>query len=448
MVYDPQFQHRIYDMLQESQYWPDQQMRGFQEQQLSQLLVFSRDNVPFYRDRLTKVLTADGQVNWDQWHDIPLLTRNDLHNHRENMLPTNIPAGHGYIADHTGSGTLGQRITTRHNSLMPLVSDAALFRNFEWFKFDYGKTFCSFLWDDMKAGSWPDGLEGGTWGPHWNRRTNKGKLVHINLYASPEQLAEFLNRRRVDYFTGRPKAMQSVALATERMGLKTKLSAIPTFGTATTEDEREDCRRVFGAEMISVYASKELYNVAHQCPVSQNLHVNSELMLIEVLDDEGNPCPAGVRGRAVFTSFFNTSQPLIRYDIGDQIVMGEACSCGRTLPVIERVAGRTNHLFRFPNNRNIALFILADFMKVLAAKSWQIAQIEQLHLEVRYIPDGSSNVPNFNKFTDILRDHTERDVRVTYKVIDTLPLTPSGKFIEYVCELPPKQNMGLVNNEL
>ncbi len=445
MSYDPEFQQRIFEMLQESQYWLPAQMRSFQDQQLSQLLAFSRDSVPFYRDRLANALTAQGRVNWDRWHDIPILTRDDLYNHREAMLPTTIPAGHGHIADHTGSGTLGRPITTRHNSLMPLVSGAALFRNFEWFNFDYGKTFCSFLWDDMKSGSWPQGLEGGTWGPRWNPETSKGKLLHINLYASPEQLAEFLNRNEVDYFTGRPKAMQSVALATERMGLKTKLSAIPTFGTATTENEREDCRRVFGAEMISVYASKELYNVAHQCPSSQNLHVNSELMLIEVLDDEGNPCPAGVRGRAVLTSFFNTSQPLIRYDIGDQIIMGEACSCGRTLPVIEQVAGRTNHLFRFPNNRKIALFILADFMKVLAAKNWQIAQIEPMHLEVRYIPDGSSTPPIFTKFTEVLRAHTEPNITVSYKAIETLPLTPSGKFIEYVCELPPEPNRDSIN---
>ena len=51
MPYDPQFQHRIFEMLQDSQYWPKKQMRSFQEQQLAQLLKFSRDNVPFYKDR-------------------------------------------------------------------------------------------------------------------------------------------------------------------------------------------------------------------------------------------------------------------------------------------------------------------------------------------------------------------------------------------------------------
>ena len=446
MGYDPSFQHRIFEMLQASQYWTNGQLAAFQDQQLSQLLSFANNNVPFYKNRLEHALTPHGTVNWRRWRDIPILTRDDLHDRRETMLPVNIPQGHGTIADHTGSGTLGRRITTRHNSLMPLVSDAALFRNFEWFNFDYAKTFCSFLWDDMESGKWPEGLEGGTWGPSWEPQTQNGKLIHINLYASPEQLAEFLHRNSVSYFTGRPKAMQSVALATERLGLNTKLSAIPTFGTAVTEDEREDCKRVFDADLISVYASKELYNIAHQCPSSQNLHVNAELMFVEVLDDDGNPCVAGQIGRGVFTSFYNTSQPLIRYDIGDQIILGDRCKCGRTLPVIERVAGRTNHLFRFPNNRKIALFILADFMKVLSAKNWQIAQLEPLLLEVRYIPDGSGNKPNFVKFTEVLKAHTQSDISVRYKEIQTLPLTPSGKFIEYVCELLPSAAQAVQNS--
>jgi phenylacetate-CoA ligase len=240
------------------------------------------------------------------------------------------------------------------------------------------------------------------------------------------------------YLSGRPKSVQAVALAAERQKLQIKLGALSTFSTAPNEEEREDCRRVFGADIISLYASKEVYNIAHQCPSGTHYHVNSEMILLEVVDDEGNPCPPGVRGRSIVTSFFNTSQPIIRYDLGDQIVMGGRCSCGRTLPVIKRIEGRTTHLFRFPDGRKIAPSVPPHFRTLIAAISWQMAQVAPLEIEVRYIPDDSGKAPDFEAFTREVRLRTDPAARIVFKKLKELPFTPSGKFIEYVCELPPQ----------
>jgi phenylacetate-CoA ligase len=234
--------------------------------------------------------------------------------------------------------------------------------------------------------------------------------------------------------------VQSVALAAERLGLDIRLKAASVFSTAASALDREDCRRVFGAEMISLYASKEVYNIAHQCTHGEQLHVNSELVLLEVLDDQDQPVPPGVRGRAVITSFYNTSQPFIRYDLGDQIVMGDRpCACGRTLPVITRIEGRTTHLFRFPDGRKIAPSIPPHFRSLLGAVTWQMAQVEPLTIEVRYLLDGAAKKPDFEAFAHEVRQRTDPAVAVRYKAIRELPLTPSGKFIEYVCELPPER---------
>ena len=438
MSYDPAFQKRIYDMLMESQYWNADAMHAFQSQQLSQLLKFARDTVPFYKERLANALTADGRVNWDRWHEIPILTRDDLLNNREAMLAPTQPPGHGDLGDHLGSGTTGKPVTSRHNSLTPLVSQTALFRAFGWHGINYGKVVCDYNGYDPEVANWPEGKDLGAWGPEWMPESAKGNILQLNHFATPEQSAEFVARKSVDYIAGWPNWIQSVALATEKLGLKTRLAALLTLGTATADDEREDCRRVFGAEMISLYASKEVYNIAHQCPSGEHFHVNSELLLLEVLDDEGKLCAPGVRGRAVVTHFHNTSQPFIRYDVGDQIIMGGKCDCGRTLPVIEKIVGRISHMFRFPDNRTVAFFLPARLMPIIAARSWQIAQVAPLRIEVRYIPDGSGNKPDFDSFTSLLRARADPRVEVSYKRIEKIPLTPSGKYIAFVCELPPE----------
>ncbi len=433
------FQKRIFDFLTESQFWPTSSMQLHQQGQLRQLLRFARDNVPFYTNRLNAVFNKSGEIDFHRWREIPVLHRADLLHHRESMLATVIPPGHGEVSDTEGSGTTGMPVTTRHNYLTHLASQAAVFRAYDWHKVDYGGVFVQWMGNDADVAAWPDGMAKGPWGPSWHPNAINGMFWQINRATSPEDVAEFLSRKQADYFSGRPKSLQSVALAAERLKLPVQLRALSGFSTAAREQERADCRRVFGAEMIMLYASKEVYNIAHQCPQNDHFHVNTELLMLEVLDDNDNPVPAGTRGRAVITSFYNTAQPFIRYNLGDQIVMDDRpCRCGCTLPVIARIEGRTTHLFRFPDGRKTAPSIPPHFRALIGAVTWQMAQVAPLTIEVRYLKDGSKMKPDFDGFTREVRLRTDPNVHVTYVTVAELPLTPSGKFIEYVCELPPE----------
>jgi phenylacetate-CoA ligase len=431
------FQQRIHDFLSESQYWPLSDIARHQQNQLEQLLRFAKAHVPFYKTRLDPVFSANGAFDFSQWKCLPILTRKDLLIHREAMLADELPPGHGPTADTEGSGTTGAPVTTRHNALVHHGSQAALYRAYDWHTVDYGGVFVQWMGNDEAVAAWPDGLAKGPWGPPWNANAAKGQFWQINRKATPEQVAEFASRKRADYLSGRPKSLHSVALAAERSGFSLPLSHVSTFSTATTAEERDDFKRIFGADTISLYASKEVYNIAHQCPTENHFHVNHELLLLEVVDEDGNDVPPGTRGRTVVTSFYNTAQPFIRYDLGDQIILSDKpCGCGRTLPVIASIEGRTTHLFRFPDGRKIAPSIPPEFRSMIGAVTWQLAQVGPLALELRYLPDGSSHKPDFEGFTHIIRQRTDPQVSVTYKSVSVLPLTPSGKFIEYVCELP------------
>jgi phenylacetate-CoA ligase len=432
-----EFRKQIYDFLTESQFWSLRQLHDYQRSQLSQLVSFAYEKVPFYRDRLSPVMKDDGTINWTKWHEVPILKRQDLIDHREAMLAPDLPAGHGQYADHEGSGTTGKPVTTRHNKLTETASMAAMYRAFDWHAVDYGKTVVEWMGNDEKIGAWPEGFLRGTWGPAWEEASAAGQFRQINRATSEENVAEFLLRKEARYLTGRPRSAQAVALAAERLGFSLKLENIFTFSTGPTQEERDDCLRVFGAPMMSLYASKEVYNIAHQCSSSLNHHINSEIVLVEVIDDAGNPCPPGVRGHCIVTPFFNTAQPLIRYELGDQVTLGPPCSCGRGLPVIQSIDGRTTHLFRLPGGRKIAPSIPPHFRSLISAISWQMAQVGPLRFELRYLSDGRGGVQDFEAFTTEVRKRTDPKAEVIYKCVEVLPLTPSGKFIEYVCELPP-----------
>src|SRR3569623_2068660 len=85
---------QFYDMLQESQYWSPEAMLDYQRRQLGLLLGHAKANVPFYRDQLNPVLRADGEVDWDALHRIPIITRRDIADHGSEMIATVLPKGH------------------------------------------------------------------------------------------------------------------------------------------------------------------------------------------------------------------------------------------------------------------------------------------------------------------------------------------------------------------
>ena len=436
MTYDPAFQLRIYEMLMASQYWPPAELHAYQNQQMFQLLRFAHSKVPFYRAPLARVLNDDGSINQDRWADVPILTRDHLVNNREDMLAPELPPGHGYVDDHLGSGSTGKPVVSRHNALMPVVSNTALFRAFAWHGFDYSQNFCAIEGNDPRAGSWPEGSRGDPWAPHWETAAG-GHFYNVNRNVSNENIVEFLIRKNIKYLSGRPSKLHAVALAAEREGRHTPLQAMVALGETISDTTREDCRRAMGVEIMGLYASKEVYNIAHQCNLCGGYHVNAEMLLFEVLKDNGEPAKPGELGRAIITSFFNTAQPFIRYDQGDLIVLGDPKKCARRLPVIETILGRTNHLFRFPGGRKVGTTLPAKHMGILAARSWQLAQVEDLAIEVRYIPDGSGRAPDFDFIRDLVIARTDPRVAVKFKEISELPLTSSGKFIEVICELPP-----------
>ena len=95
----------------------------------------------------------------------------------------------------------------------------------------------------------------------------------------------------------------------------------------------------------NLYSTTEAGYIASPCPSGTGLHVHSENVIAEVLDERDRPCAPGQTGRLVFTTLHNFLAPFIRYDILDEVTLAsEPCPCGRGLPLWTRVEGR-----RHPN---------------------------------------------------------------------------------------------------
>jgi phenylacetate-CoA ligase len=427
----------IFNMLMESQYWPPEQMLAFQRHQLSQLLHHARANVPFYKNRLEPVFTKNGDIDWDRWHEIPILKRHHLIDQRESMLATKLPKGHGAVWEEFSSGSSGTPITTRHNILEGWVSAAVLYRAQTWHGMDWSATSVTWFGNDDQKAAWPDGAEKPSWAPEWLEPAQRGKAYAINRATPEEKVIEFTLRKNAKYLSSRPKNVQSLALAAERLKISLKLDLVTTFSTGVTDDEREDIRRAFGANPMSLYSSGEGCKIAISCSAGTHFHINSELDYLEILDDDGRPCEIGQPGRVVITPVYNTAQPLIRYEQGDIAIRGAACSCGRQLAVLQEISGRTTHLFRFPDGHKMAPSLPDQrFNAGFGSKTWQLVQTAALEVELRYVRTDPNLTLDKNFAVEMIRQRVHPSLEVKFVELAETPLTEAGKFIQYKSELP------------
>lgn len=133
-------------------------------------------------------------------------------------------------------------------------------------------------------------------------------------------------------------------------------------------------RRILGVDISDNYGSTEAF-LAWQCSHG-SYHVNSEHILLEVVDENGQEVAAGQTGRVLVTTLHNRRMPLIRYEIGDYAVKKEdPCGCGRRLPCLSKIAGKAVDLFRVENEKFVSPWELVVRLKFHGKlKQFQIVQ--------------------------------------------------------------------------
>lgn len=113
-----------------------------------------------------------------------------------------------------------------------------------------------------------------------------------------------------------------------------------TGGETLRPAVRTHIEQGLGAVVRNSYGASEFLTMGWEC-AQGHLHLNADWVILEPVDEHHRPVPAGQPSCSVLlTNLANFVQPLIRYDLGDQVTLQpEPCSCGSPLPVLQ-VQGR------------------------------------------------------------------------------------------------------------
>jgi phenylacetate-CoA ligase len=423
------FKRRYYEMLMKSQWWSPSQLAEYQRRQLTKLLTHARTTVPFYRERLDAVFRTDGSVDFSRWGEIPIVTRADLLEHREQML-SSAPLDLGKIGTIQSSGSTGDPIKMSVDPLSGWVTQANTWRAHTWHGVDWSKRFLN----RVSPRSIADGSSLGSWGPSWLPGSGDGMAHYVSRALPLERLVDLMLEIRPDYLGTTARVTEGIANVVVRRGESLQLDTIFTYGEAATEQDRIVVRATFGARILELYSSKEAGAIGFPCPEGAGFHINAESMFPEIVGKDGLPAEGGEAGRVILTPFTNSALPLIRYDQGDIAVAGAPCPCGRCLPVIDRIAGRTADVFTHPDGRTSQTLIKDKYQDLIGAAKWQVVQTGPTDFLIRYVEKTRKPEASFQEFVAVFRSLYFDDAQLRFERVDDIPFQPSGKYITFINE--------------
>lgn len=174
-------------------------------------------------------------------------------------------------------------------------------------------------------------------------------------------LVDELNAFAPDVIATYPTAATLLAQEASRGALRSTLEAVWTGGETLSLAVRQRVSQAFTCPVRNSYGASEFMSIAWECRCG-NLHVNADWVILEPVDESGQPTPPGQPSHStLLTNLANLVQPLIRYDLGDKLIWHtQACACGSALPVIE-VRGRLDEalLMAGPQGQQVTLLPLA-----------------------------------------------------------------------------------------
>ncbi len=417
--------------LEQSQWWPPERLVQEQFRQLEILLLHAYRAVPFYQKRFRDIGYAPGAVSPEWFARLPILRREDIQSRRADLLSRGVPPDHGRLIWHHTSGSTGRPIETVTTQIGQFFWYALTLRDHLWHRRDLSGKLAAIRTTVQ------DGMAQG-WGPSTDAAFRTGPCATLNIRADIDRQVKWLQEQRPDYLLSHPSNIQALAqhCIAARIALP-ELQEVRTFGETVAPELRAACRTAWDVPVTDSYSAEEVGYIALQCPEHEHYHVQSENLLVEILNDRDQPCAPGEIGRVAITTLHNFAMPLIRYEILDYAEVGEPCPCGRGLPVLKRVMGRRRNLVMLPNGtRHWPSFPEERWGHIAPIRQIQLVQGEPDHILARLVADRPLSPEEQQQLIAVLRDCLGYPFRIGFQYLDQIPRGANFKYEDFVSELP------------
>lgn len=403
-----------------SQFWSVDKIEQNQLIKLKWLFQVARNKVPYYSEILPENIKT-----LDELQNVPILTKEQVRNDFESLQSRSLTFLKGVK---TTGGSTGAPVTINKDNKSMAQELAATWRGYQWAGIDIGDKQARF------------------WGVPANKSSYlRSKLVdtvtnRTRLSAFSFQEKDFdnyicqLNSFKPKYFYGYVSMLRQFSdyILKKNIILDFNVAAVVTTSEVLTELDRKAIEKAFETRVYNEYGCGEIGTIAHECEYG-SMHINSENMIVEILDDNGAKVKDGVVGEIVVTELNNHLMPLIRYQMKDfASISKEKCSCGRNLPILKDIQGRAYDILY--NTQGDAfhgeffLYMLEDLKKEnVIINGFQVEQTHENNLSIRLVAQDSDYKLAVNYLSKRIKETFSSDVQLEFYSVGTIEREKSGK---------------------
>jgi len=217
-----------------------------------------------------------------------------------------------------------------------------------------------------------------------------------------------------------------------RLGIKT----VFVTGEVLFPHQRELISETLNCPVANGYGGRDSGFVAHECPQS-GMHIMADASVVEILDSRGRPLPEGEPGEIVVTDLYSREVPFLRYATGDVgALSSRKCPCGRSLPLLERIEGRTTDFIVAPDGTILhALSVIYVMREIPGVEQFRIRQKALDRFHVQLVRNQHYQAESEVRIREKLRQRLRAPVEVLIDYLPELPPEPSGKYRYVISEI-------------
>lgn len=410
--------------LEGSQWWSPEQLAALQLERLRCLLTRAQHHVPYYRQLFASLnFDANAITSLDDLQRLPFLTKAIIRQNQEQLKADNAER----LARFNTGGSSGEPLIFFIGNERVSHDVAAKWRATRWWNVDIG---------DSEIVVWGSPIE----------LTSQDRVRQVRDHLLRTQLlpAFEMNEANLDGFVdtirdtrpamlfGYPSSLSLIARHAEKRGKAMNNIGIKVaFVTSERlyDHQRDDISRVFGCPVANGYGGRDAGFIAHQCPQG-GMHLTAEDIIVEIVDKEGKPVPKGQAGEVVVTHLATGEFPFIRYRTGDVAVLStKTCSCGRGLPMLEEIQGRTTDFIVAADGTIMhGLAVVYPIRDIPGIASFKVVQETLQRVVVQIVPGENCGPEVENLISTGIKARLGQSVDVEVSRVVDIPRERSGKY--------------------
>jgi len=413
-----------------TQWLPAQELALLQLRQLDALLRHAWATVPYYEAAWSGMYEPAAALDPAALARLPVLSRRALQDNFDRLKSSRVPREHGAPEERRTSGSTGAPVRLLATPLSGLMWNALTLRDHAWHARDLTRSLAVIRRESEDA-------DARNWGPATAGVVATGPALGRSIFHDAASHLDWLLERRPAYLFTYPSLVAELARLSIARGVRPEgLREVRTLGETVTDGLRGLVRDAWRVPLTDLYSANEAGYLALQCPASGRYHVQSENVLLEVLDDAGRTCAPGEVGRVVVTPLHNFAMPLVRYEIGDYAEVGAPCACGRGLPVLERIVGRVRNMLTTADGRRYwPVFGARALMETAPVRQFQFVQTSSDRIVARLVCDARLSPSQEAAFRARVLSMLPAGLSLDFAYVADIPRAASGKFEEFVSEV-------------